>query len=69
MSYDDTGDNRLVTIRLHEIRRIRDELARLRQENSLNEALWRQVAGLYQRLHAQPGALATTTTQGQGVQS
>lgn len=64
MSYDDTGDNRLVTIRLHEVRRIRDALASIRQENSLNDALWRQVAGLYQRLRAQPGTLATTTTQG-----
>lgn len=60
MSYDDSGDNREVRVKLHEIRRIRDELARVREENNLNKVLWVQVAGLYQRLREQPGLAAST---------
>lgn len=70
MSYDDSGDNQLVQIPLFEIRRIKDMLARLRNENNLNQVLWVQVAGLYQRLRAQPGTrTATPHTQGQEQQA
>jgi hypothetical protein len=62
MSYADSGDDRYVMVKLVEIRGIRDTLARLRQENNLNQVLWVQVAGLYQRLRAQPD-LASQSTQ------
>lgn len=50
MSADDTRDNVLVPIQLGEIRRIRDSLARVREESNLIRTLWVQVASLYQRL-------------------
>lgn len=46
-------DDRYVSIKLSEIQRIRDVLMRLRNQNSINRALWQQVAGLYQRLSTQ----------------
>ena len=46
-------DDRFVSVKLSEIQRIRDVLMRLRNQNSINRALWQQVAGLYQRLSTQ----------------
>lgn len=66
MSYDDSGDNRLVQIKLVVIRNWMDQLARVRQENSINRILWQQMSGEYQRLRAQqsPGVRAPQQSQG-----
>ena len=47
-------EDRYVPIKLSEVQRIRDQLAKIRHTNSLTRALWSQVAGLYQRLSTAP---------------
>jgi transcriptional regulator with PAS, ATPase and Fis domain len=49
----DSDDNRLVSLKLGEIRRIRDALQKERDRSNLARQLWVQVAGLYQRLQKQ----------------
>lgn len=44
------SDRRTVSIELSEIQRIRDALARVRDDSPRCRELFRQVAGLYQRL-------------------
>jgi hypothetical protein len=47
----DSDDDLLVSLKLGEIRRLRDALQRERDRSNLARGLWVQVAGLYQRLH------------------
>jgi hypothetical protein len=46
-------DNTVVQIKLGDLRRIRDVLARVREQNTINRHLWLQVSGQVQRLEAE----------------
>lgn len=57
----DTDDDRLVPVKLGEIRRLRDALQRERDRSNIARQLWLQVAGLYQRLQQTPQRKPTET--------